>query len=1050
MDTGDQIVTFSLFNAKLARRCRNSQKEFFRPQLESLEELCLLSAGSLDPTFGTGGEVFTDFTQDRQVSREVLQPDGKIVVAGSMTRYNGFSVARYNADGSPDLAFGQSGVVLVNFANDNYPDAFAVALQSDGKIVVVGRAFNSITGSDFALARFNSDGTLDATFGSGGQVTTDLGGGHDYATSVVIQSDGKIVVAGGGGIDTKNEYAIARYNPDGTLDASFGDGGKVLADFPNGDPIVTDRFLALQADGKILVAGNDTPDANQDILVARFNQDGTPDPTFGTSGVALIAFKDNSAQYTFAQAESLIVQGDSKIVVVGTVEATIDPYGNQSPVFGGYSAIALARLNPDGTLDSTFGTAGETTTIFGSLGGGAYGAVLQPDGAIVVLGNVDAPNDFNLALVRYTANGQLDPTFGNGGPALTPFSGEEYYAQDIVREPDGKFLVIANNHGYQKHLNYVLAQFLGGANWVPGPLLSATGIPVITAEAQPFSGQVATFSVPDSTAAPGDFTATIDWGDISSSPGTIIQPGGPGTAFYVTGDHVWADESIHFFRVAITAKTGDIFFATAQFTINDAPLMATGIPVTASAGVSFSGPVATITDANPNGNGGDFYFSPPGTFGILAWPHYWIDWGDGTTSLATLTGGMGAPFVMSGSHTYLVAGSYTIKATIEDYGGSSATATATATVAKTSHIVGRALQNGQIWTGASTGSSFNSSMWAALDPSVTWVDPVVGDFNGDGLADIAARDANTGKWWVGLSNGSGFTMSMWNIWSTGVTWADVQVGDFNGDGKADIVGRYAEGGDWWVALSNGSGFTDAKWNTWSTGVKWADVKVGDFNGDGKADITGRYLQGGTWWTGISTGSSFTTTMWATWSTSVTWVDVQVGDFNGDGMADITGRALETGDWWTSTSYGTSFLTWPRPWATWSTSVTWVDVHVGDFSGEGVSDIVGRALQTGDWWIGHSNQLPQPPGLPPGEIVGEPVPPAFLTNLWSTWSTSVNWVDVQVGDFNGDGKSDIVGRALETGDWWRTGLVNGGGLETTKWGTWSTGVTWTGVHAGDFA
>src|SRR5439155_85763 len=153
------------------------------------------------------------------------------------------------------------------------------------------------------------------------------------------------------------------------------------------------------------------------------------------------------------------------------------------------------------------------------------------------------------------------------------------------------------------------------------------------------------------------------------------------------------------------------------------------------------------------------------------------------------------------------------------------------------------------------------------------------------------------------SNGSAFTMSVWETWSTGVTWADVQVGDFNGDGKADIVGRYAEGGDWWVALSNGSGFTAARWDTWSTGATWADVKVVDFNGDGKADIVGRAsvvpqggVGGGTTEENghcslalLTSGNAFTTTLWDTWSTSVSWVDIQVGDFNGDGKADITGR-----------------------------------------------------------------------------------------------------------------------------------------------------------------
>src|SRR5262249_7131402 len=147
----------------------------------------------------------------------------------------------------------------------------------------------------------------------------------------------------------------------------------------------------------------------------------------------------------------------------------------------------------------------------------------------------------------------------------------------------------------------------------------------------------------------------------------------------------------------------------------------------------------------------------------------------------------------------------------------------------------------------------------------------------------------------------------------------------------------------------------------------------------------------------------TTTKWATWSTGVTWVDVQVGDFNGDGMADITGRALETGDWWTGLSNGSGFST--TLWATWSTGVTWVDVHVGNFTGVGASDIVGRAKETGDWWVAFSLDGLVTPPPPFSNIVVRIRAPSFYSSIWSTWSTGVTWADVQVGDFNGDGKAD---------------------------------------------
>jgi hypothetical protein len=160
------------------------------------------------------------------------------------------------------------------------------------------------------------------------------------------------------------------------------------------------------------------------------------------------------------------------------------------------------------------------------------------------------------------------------------------------------------------------------------------------------------------------------------------------------------------------------------------------------------------------------------------------------------------------------------------------------------------------------------------------VDVQVGDFNGDGKADIAGRVSQNGQWWVAVSNGStAFTNQLWGAWSPAVTWVDVKVGDFNGDGFTDIIGRVAQTGQWWVAFSNGStGFTNNLWAKWSPAVAWVDVQVGDFNADGRDDITGRVSSTGQWWTSLSQGTTSTTSLWDTWSTAVTWVDVRSGVF----------------------------------------------------------------------------------------------------------------------------------------------------------------------------
>jgi VCBS repeat protein len=259
----------------------------------------------------------------------------------------------------------------------------------------------------------------------------------------------------------------------------------------------------------------------------------------------------------------------------------------------------------------------------------------------------------------------------------------------------------------------------------------------------------------------------------------------------------------------------------------------------------------------------------------------------------------------------------------------------------------------------------NVTQACGMGAAATWVDVRIGDLNGDGEADIVARDLNTGQWWAAISNGSSFTTSLWATWSPAVTWVDVRIGDLNGDGEADIVGRDLSTGQWWAGLSTGSSFTTSLWATWSPAVTWVDVRIGDLNGDGKADIVGRDLSTGQWWAGLSTGSSFTTSLWATWSPTVTWADVRIGDLNGDGKADIVGRDLSTGQWWAGLSTGSSFTT--SLWATWSPAVTWVDVQIGDVDGDGKADIVGRDLGTGQWWAGLSTGS------------------SFTTSLWATWS-----------------------------------------------------------------
>ncbi|HEU0210219.1 MAG TPA: delta-60 repeat domain-containing protein [Candidatus Udaeobacter sp.] len=357
------------------------------------------SDGTLDTTFGRGGKVRTDFPGLAAVpSSVVIQPDGKIVVAGGafplFTFLGNFEVVRYNANGSLDRSFGNGGIVTTNFPEGSYADA--VALQPDGKIIAAGTVFvdfiiGESSNTDFALARYNPDGTPDTSFGNGGQVSTDFVGMEDDAFSVLIQSDGKIVAVGSANNPaTYYDFAAVRYLSNGTIDTTFGVGGKVTTDFGVAG-FDRAQSAALQPDGRIVAAGFAISQNGgvQDYAVVRYTSNGVLDTTFSGDGKAQIDFGS-----CCQSAYKVLLQRDGKIVTVG--------YANTE---SSDSDFLLARLNPRGSLDTTFGAGGKVRTSFGDLNGGANGAALQSDGKIVAVGfQATFSNQWaNLALARYLA-----------------------------------------------------------------------------------------------------------------------------------------------------------------------------------------------------------------------------------------------------------------------------------------------------------------------------------------------------------------------------------------------------------------------------------------------------------------------------------------------------------------------------------------------------------------------------------------------------------------------------------------------------------------------
>src|SRR6185295_10413131 len=257
-----------------------------------------------------------------------IQPDGKIVVAGfAQLAGNGgnprvFALARYTRDGSPDPGFGSGGTLTTNFGG-NFAAASAIMLQPDGKIVVAGTVdFNpDVPGSglDFALARYNASGTLDGSFGKGGKVVFDFFGSFDQANAAVLQPDGKIIVAGSASYDSANRdigFALARFNADGSIDFGFGTGGKQITDFFGAGAKA--NGVVLQPDGKFVVAGTASDSATRpvatDVGVARYNSDGSLDPAFGSGGQTVFF----NATAATEQGNAVAVLPDGKIIVAGT------------------------------------------------------------------------------------------------------------------------------------------------------------------------------------------------------------------------------------------------------------------------------------------------------------------------------------------------------------------------------------------------------------------------------------------------------------------------------------------------------------------------------------------------------------------------------------------------------------------------------------------------------------------------------------------------------------------------------------------------------------
>jgi uncharacterized delta-60 repeat protein len=452
-----QMRKRTMFKPELSRTSRTGKASTQGAKRKATRRLvlaaCLLAGvyvdaaqatpGALDPSFGPGGKVTTSIGggYDDYANGLVLQPDGKVVVAGSsfnLATAQDFTLVRYSPDGSLDTSFNGTGKVTTAIGS-GLDAAQAIALQPDGKLVVAGYSSNGFN-FDFALARYNPDGSLDTSFNGTGKVMTPFALYDDLAFALGLQPDGKIVVAGRAFNGSNYDFALARYNPDGSLDTSFNGTGKVTTAIGTTDDEA--YGLALQPDGKVVAAGLSRGGSQTLFALARYNANGSLDTSFNGTGKVTTAIGSG-----YASANTLVLQPDGKLLAAGV--------GQNGSDFD----FALARYNSSGSLDTSFNGTGKVTTAIGPSTDSAVDLVLQPDGKLVAAGYSDTVSDRDFALARYNSDGSLDPSFGSGGKATTIGAGKDE-AYGLALQPDGKLVAAGQSWNGSKTV-FSLVRYLG-------------------------------------------------------------------------------------------------------------------------------------------------------------------------------------------------------------------------------------------------------------------------------------------------------------------------------------------------------------------------------------------------------------------------------------------------------------------------------------------------------------------------------------------------------------------------------------------------------------